>query len=219
MWSPSGKEGKTYRQIARETGVSPAQAQRIYEQWNINRKIHNAQRTGRPRKLSARDLRQAKRVVGKMPFATLDKVAEECHAPVKPRVLGRYLRNEGWYCRRARKKTWLDPTTRRKRYRWCLLRKKWDVMQWKKVVYCDEKILGPGHSGKSKYDDPPVSQPPFRLDICRQHFPPGAHFVAFLPPHTNLAVRTHSILVHPATAIITLRVTRAAPALPGVSCI
>jgi hypothetical protein len=30
MWSPSGKEGKTYRQIARETGVSPAQAQRIY---------------------------------------------------------------------------------------------------------------------------------------------------------------------------------------------
>jgi transposase len=149
-------EGKTYRQIARETGVSPAQAQRIYEQWNINRKIHNAQRTGRPRKVSARDLRQAKRVVGKMPFATLDKVAEESHAPVKPRVLGRYLRNEGWYCRRARKKTWLNPTTRRKRYRWCLLRKKWDVMQWRKVVYCDEKILGPGHSGKSKV----VRRPP-----------------------------------------------------------
>jgi hypothetical protein len=78
------------------------------------------------------------------------KVAEESHAPVKPRVLGRYLCNEGCYCHRAWKKTWLDPTTRRKRYRWCLLRKKWDVMQWRKVVYCDEKILGPAHSGKSK---------------------------------------------------------------------
>lgn len=168
------KEGKTYREIARETGMSHTQAKRIYEKWNKTRKIHNAQRTGRPRKVSARDLRQAKRVVGKMPSATLAKVAEESHAPVKPRVLGRYLRDEGLYCRRARKKTWLEPITRKKRYRWCLQRKNWDLMQWRKVVYCDEKILGPGRSGKSKVvRRPPGVATAFQVQYLQATFPSG----------------------------------------------
>jgi hypothetical protein len=45
------------------------------------------------------------------------------------------------------------------------------------------------------------------------------HCILALRPRTNLALRLHSILVRPATAIIALRVTRTPTVLPGVPCL
>lgn len=150
------KEGKSFAQIEKETGVARSQAQRIYQQWNTKRKIKQDLRTGPPKKMSERDLRHAKRVIMQNPSATLADVAEQVQSPVIPRVLGEYLRNERWYCRRARRKTWLDATTMRKRYRWCLKRKRWEVQQWRKVVYCDEKPLSSGRVRRTRL----VRRPP-----------------------------------------------------------
>jgi transposase len=118
------KEGKTFREIEKETGVSRAEAQRIYTKWEKNKTLSNEPRPGRPQKLSQRDLRLVKRLCRKKPTATLEDLTVESGLEVKADTLARKLRDERWYARRMRRKTWLDPTVLRKRYRWCLLRKK-----------------------------------------------------------------------------------------------
>jgi hypothetical protein len=118
---------------------------------------------------------------------------------MKPRVLGRYLRNEGWYCRRARKKTWLAVTTMRKRYRWCRERKRWDLMQWRKVVYCDEKILNSGRSGKSKLvRRPPGVSTAFQLRYLQPTFQSG-RFSVLVAAGITYGAHTPLVVFHKRT--------------------
>jgi hypothetical protein len=80
---------------------------------------------------------------------------------VKADTLARKLRDKRWYARRMQRKTWLDPTVLRKRYRWCLLRKKWERQQWQKVVYDDETTLNSASGGR-----PPLARRPPGNDVA-----------------------------------------------------
>jgi len=143
-------EGKTYRQIAGEVGLSKSEIARIWKGWKTESKLHAAHRSGRPQKLNIRDIRHLRQLVDKDPSASLSEITVRSGLNVTPWTAGRYLRKEGYWVRIARKKPYLDSRKMRKRYTWCLLRRKWGPKRWKTKVYTDECVVVMGTGGGPK---------------------------------------------------------------------
>ncbi len=87
-------EGKSYRAIEAETGISKSDMQRIVNLWNTKRLICPPTRPGPKPKLSKRDKRKLIRTSDNHPRATLVEVVNEARLlnPVHSKTAGKYLR-------------------------------------------------------------------------------------------------------------------------------
>ena len=86
--------GLSFPQIQAETGVSRAQASRIYQRWKTYGDINpQTSRTGRPPKLNNRDKRYLARLSDVHPRATARELLRESGLGVGVSTLGRYLRS------------------------------------------------------------------------------------------------------------------------------
>ena len=70
-------EGKSYRQIANETGISKDAAREIIKYWTTTGELNPPSRPGKPPVLSERDIRHLVRLSDSHPRATLAELAQE----------------------------------------------------------------------------------------------------------------------------------------------
>ncbi|KAG0633433.1 hypothetical protein HOY80DRAFT_1006015 [Tuber brumale] len=89
-------ERKTYRQIAQEVGLSKSAVARIWHDWKTEAKLSAAHRSGRPPKLSIRDVCYLRRLVDKDPSASLIEIISQSGLEVSPWTARRYLRKSGY---------------------------------------------------------------------------------------------------------------------------
>ncbi|PUU75030.1 hypothetical protein B9Z19DRAFT_1155415 [Tuber borchii] len=83
--------GLSYRQISEDLGISKATAWRIVNHWQNETRVNDKPRSGRPRKLSARDECHLRLMVAREPNATLSDLAEDLGVNVSKRTVGDYL--------------------------------------------------------------------------------------------------------------------------------
>jgi hypothetical protein len=172
-------EGKPWAQTARETAVSATQAARIYRELRETKKLHDAQPSGRPKKTSLSDLWYTKRLALKNPTATIENLAERSNFSAKPDPLARTLRNEQWYARRMRRKTYLNATKKTKRYRRCLQHERCEREKWRKVVFCDETVLNSSRGGKPRLARrPPGTVISYDIHFLEAKFVSGRFFLS-----------------------------------------
>jgi len=74
-------EGETHREIADELGISKSTCQRIVSSFENERKIHEAPRPGRPKKLSQSDRRFVRLLAMQEPHATIAEIATASRVP------------------------------------------------------------------------------------------------------------------------------------------
>jgi len=110
--------GMSFPQIEAETGVSQAQAYRIYRCWKIYGNIHRQTgRTGRPPKLNHCDKRYLARLSDAHPRVTARQLLHESRLDVGVSTLGYYLRSLQGRVFLARRKPCIGPHNRRQRKR------------------------------------------------------------------------------------------------------
>ena len=131
-------EGKSYRQIANETGISKDAAREIIKYCTTTGELNPPSRPGKPPVLSERDIRHLVRLSDSHPRATLAELAQEASLDIKPRTVGKYLRQANRFVFLARRKPWLGRECRKRRKRWCRERRKWEKEAFQKLVYTDE---------------------------------------------------------------------------------
>jgi transposase len=85
-------EGKSFRSIAKDTGISKTQAQRIIKHWSDTGEVEPSPRRGRPQTLNDRDIRHLIRLSDSHPRATLGEITNEAGIKnLKPQTVGKYL--------------------------------------------------------------------------------------------------------------------------------
>jgi hypothetical protein len=149
-------KGKSYRSIAEDTGISKIQAQRIVKHSNDSGEVEPSPRRGRPQALNDRDIRHLVRLSDSHPRTTLAEITNEAGIKnLKPRIVGKYLRQTNRHVFLARRKPWLRMENRNIRKRWCRERRKWDSEDFREHVYTDEIKLQvrAGIDWRKKRDD------------------------------------------------------------------
>jgi transposase len=135
-------QGKSYREIQRETGISKSGAQKIVtmEKGLPN---HPLKKRGRPFKLTSYDKKRLVRSSDQHPCATLAELVNETQLPIHPKTAGRYLQKENRFVRLALRKPWLSQRNRLARRWWCRQRRHWRK-EWCSKIYTDEMTLQVG---------------------------------------------------------------------------
>ncbi|KAA8911562.1 hypothetical protein FN846DRAFT_935575 [Sphaerosporella brunnea] len=95
--------GKTFTEIAQETGVSRAESQRIWANWKSKQKLFNEKRPGRPRKLTETERQQLKKLAEEDPDASIAELTRRMGGKVSRVTVQRYLRQMGLKTRRRKK--------------------------------------------------------------------------------------------------------------------
>ena len=90
-------KGKSYRKIERITGVRNNTCCRIINRVMETSTCKNAPRSGRPLKLSLRDLRALEREITKNPHASLADIVESSGVKIPVRSLQEYLKKSRLY--------------------------------------------------------------------------------------------------------------------------
>jgi len=129
----------SFPQIEGETGVSRAQAYRIYRRWKMYGDINpQTPCTGRPPKFNDCDKRYLARLSDAHPRATARELLHESRLDVGVSTLGHYSSSLQRRVFLARRKPWIGPHNRRQRKKSCRLRRKWKISVWRKHCYTNE---------------------------------------------------------------------------------
>ena len=108
-------EGETHREIADELGISKSTSQCIVSSFEKEGKIHNAPRSGRPKKLSESDRRFVRLLATQEPHATIAEIAAASGLNVSDRLIGDTLRKGNLWVRVWRRKPWYTYKNRQQR--------------------------------------------------------------------------------------------------------
>ena len=119
-------EGKNYHQIARETGVSKSEAQRIVKRWETTKTINPPPHPGSKPKLDERARRRLHRINEQNPHAPLRDITADLNLKVSERTVGETLRQMNFYVHVARKKPFLNHERKRERLCWARERRNWN---------------------------------------------------------------------------------------------
>jgi len=110
-------EGKSYRQIANELGISKDGARKVINYWTDTGELNPPPRPGKKPALNERDRRYLVRLSDLHPRATIAEIAQEAGLKVNPRTIGKYLRQDYRLVFLARRKPWLGREGRKRRKR------------------------------------------------------------------------------------------------------
>ena len=105
--------------------------------------IHTKKRSGRPSKVSERDIRQLRHTAE----ADNDLCLAELSTPSKSghnlyrNTTRKILRKTGIFRQKARVKPYLSPAHRKARRKWCEEHKDWSIDEWRSVIWTDESTF------------------------------------------------------------------------------
>lgn len=148
-------DNKTYGEIAKIVKLSRSTVQTIVRNNNNNNSTENKTRSGRPKKLSARDKRNILKEVTKNPKISGPKLAahiEKCSGViVHPKTIANCLHQEGLKSRVPRKKPLISEKNRILRLEFAKAFLEKDSNFWKTVLFTDESKFNIfGSDGRSK---------------------------------------------------------------------
>ena len=105
-------------------------------------RFDDLQHTGRPKKLSGREIRHLKRLVKGDSRISASKIASDLNTsspkPVTTRTVRQYLKELGFEYVVKVKKQWLSARHRQHRIAWCKQYLNWTPNDWRKVIFSDE---------------------------------------------------------------------------------
>jgi transposase len=134
-----------YDKIAKTTGVAKSTVRAVIKRG----RAHDAQRSGRPTKVTAISRKIVEKVVddnGRLPLRDITNKANEAIAKTASQTLGyttvdTILRNAPFKLIKPRKKPFWRKGQKEKRKQFACRRRTWNVDQWKKVVFVDESTI------------------------------------------------------------------------------
>ena len=102
-------------------------------------------RSGRPRRLSDRNIRELKRLVQSDNRLSAAKITSDLNTslskPVSKRTVRRYLKELGYEYAVKIKKQWLSGKHRKARVQWCEQYQHWSFQDWRKVIFSNESTF------------------------------------------------------------------------------
>ena len=108
-------------------------------------KFDDMKRSGRPKSLSDRNIRELKRLVQGANRLSPAKITTDLNIslfkPVSKRTVRRYLKKLGYEYAVNIKKQWLSTKHRKARVRWCERYQHWTFQAWRKVIFSDESTF------------------------------------------------------------------------------
>jgi transposase len=143
--------GHSGRKIAEITGVPKSTVYQFLK--NLDKTQHSQTETplGRPMKLTHRDHRYIKIVLGRTRRITLDQIMKETSLEVSKKTMRKCLHNLGFQSRIAVHKPLVSPKNIVARMKWCRERINCNENNWNNVIWSDEsKFLYLNHSRKSR---------------------------------------------------------------------
>ncbi|CAK9796240.1 Transposable element Tcb1 transposase [Anthophora quadrimaculata] len=149
------EEGKSYRNIGKVLNLSCASVQNIIRKYKTYKTVENRPRTGRPKKLSRRDVSLILKEVEKNPKISAPKLAGSIAAVsgkhVHPKTVQRALRDKGYRSRVPRRKPLISDKNRRLRLDFAKKYKDMDEDFWRRVLFTDESKFNIfGSDGRAK---------------------------------------------------------------------
>lgn len=149
------KENKSYGEIAKIVKLSRSTVQTIIKNYNNTNSTENKPRSGRPKKLSRRDISCILKEVNRDPKISAPKLAqhiEQCsNINVHPRTVCNMLHNNGFKSRVARKKPLISAKNRKLRLEFAKKHIDKGTDFWKRVLFTDESKYNIfGSDGRSK---------------------------------------------------------------------
>lgn len=149
------KEKKSYGEIAKIVKLPRATVQTIVKNYINNKSVENNPRSGRPKKLTRRDVSFILKEVNKDPKISAPKLAEhieECsNIIVHPRTIRNALHENGFKSRVARKKPLISEKNRKLRLNFAKTHLDKNMHFWNRVLFTDESKYNIfGSDGRSK---------------------------------------------------------------------
>jgi len=111
------------------------------ERYKKENQISDAPRSGRPPKLSERNIRELVKIVKEDRQQSLREITEKFNdlsiVSVSSYTVQHTLHNEGFFGRAGKRKPLVSEVNCKKRLEWCKTRKNWDL-EWNKIIWSDE---------------------------------------------------------------------------------
>src|SRR5262249_53084488 len=140
--------GMRNKDIAAHFGIPESSACMIWKRYILRGTTDNVKRSGRPKKLTARDYRNLMRIVIRNRRAKLADIALQSATSVSLPTVRESLHQLGLWNRIARKKPFLSKKHIAKRLKWARERKKWTIDVWKRVIWTDEASVELGKDSR-----------------------------------------------------------------------
>lgn len=147
------EQGYSGPKIAEMIGKNRRTISKFLKRYRERGSEENIQRSGRRKKIGARDERKLYRLLRFDRRRTLNEITQEYNGqtlnPVSSKTVRRQLKFEGFSRHRVTKKTTISPVNREKRKRFCRSKLHWTVREhWKKVIFSDETKIDIGNDNK-----------------------------------------------------------------------
>lgn len=137
------KAGWATRKIAEELGCSQSAVVKTKQRFEQTQSVNDRPRTGRPSKITIRDLRSIVYSVKKNRRLTSREIKADVRSYLKKDVgastIRRLLFKYGLKGRVARKKPYISSINRKKRLKFAREHRNWTFEQWMRVLWTDEK--------------------------------------------------------------------------------
>ena len=131
------------RDISKILNVPRTTIQSILKSWLGNNYTNDIPLSGRPRKLTNRDLRSLRTTLKKSRWATLSTITDQFNADVIPKrvstkTISRRLHEMGCYARVPKRKPLISIRNKKRRLVFYQTQKLWDLSHWKNLIWSDE---------------------------------------------------------------------------------
>lgn len=140
------KSGKSWREIALETGKSKDSVRKIFGRVVKNNSFKEKSRAGRPRKLSDRSRRVLVNILRKSNRKSPEHVRKEAsthhNIDVSASTVRRAFKESGYVARVKKKKPLLTAKHKKLRLSWAKKHNTWTVDEWRNVIWSDESAFG-----------------------------------------------------------------------------
>ena len=133
----------TFGQMSKILEIPRSTVQSVVGKWRSTGSTLNLMRSGRPRKLSLRDVRNLRKTIQRNRWGSLKKITEEFNNPlranrVSSRTITLRMRELGFKSRKPVKKPLISESNKKKRLVFLSNHKYWGLSEWFNVIWSDE---------------------------------------------------------------------------------
>jgi transposase len=139
------QSGLNLSKISEQLKVSRCCVQNAITKFEQHGIFEDLKRSGRPKALSERNVRELKRLVTGDNRLSVGKITSNLNGslqkPVSKDTVRRCIRKLGYeYCVKI-KKPWLSAKHKKARIEWCKQHQHWTICDWRKVIFSDESTF------------------------------------------------------------------------------
>ena len=148
------KNGFSDREVAQNLGISKTGVNSTWKKYNETNHVKDLDRSGRPRKLSQRDMRALLTSVKRDPTSNSKELAQNLnlakpnHNQVSPPTIRRILFRNNIIAKIRPTKWFISEKNKKGRVDWAKNHQNWTVEKWKNVIFTDECKIEGGNGRK-----------------------------------------------------------------------